>query len=498
MMRRLSLAALDQLPDDVVRPCYEIASQKIGIVHLGIGAFHRAHQAVYVDTRLGAGERDWAILGVSLRSAETRDALQPQDGLYTVLARSGNEVCPRVIGSVRELLVAPENFGTLLDRMSEPNVRIVSLTVTEKGYCHDPATGELDEDHPDIVHDLSAPLAPKSVPGLLVEALRRRRDNRIAPFTVLCCDNLPSNGRTVRRVVTRFAELRDPEICRYIADEVAFPSTMVDRIVPATTDADRILVSERLGVADNWPVSTEPFSQWVIEDRFPTGRPRFELAGAVLVADVEPYEAMKLRLLNGSHSTLAYLGYLAGYETVADVMAVPAFARFVRDLMDEEITPTLHLPPDVDLEAYKDSLIERFHNTALHHRTWQIAMDGSQKLPQRLLGTARDRIRVGASIERIALAVAGWMRYVTGTDERGAAIDVRDPLASRLRALADAAGPDASRLVPALLGVREIFGEDLPAEPRFIMPVRNALAALFTNGAAYAIRQMADPVGASS
>ncbi len=488
---RLSLATLDRLPPDVARPRYDVASQKLGIVHLGIGAFNRAHQAVYVDDRLAAGERDWAILGASLRSPDTRDALAPQDGLYTVLVRSGEADRPRVIGSVRHLLVAPENPDALLAAMSDPNVRVVSLTVTEKGYCHDPASGELREDHPDIIRDLANPNRPLSAPALLVEALRRRREAGVPPFTVLCCDNLPANGKTVRRVVTRFAQLRDPDLGRFVGNEVAFPSTMVDRIVPATTDADRALVTERLGLTDAWPVSTEPFSQWVIEDNFPAGRPRLEEAGAQLVADVAPYETMKLRLLNGAHSTLAYLGYLAGHETISDAMAQPAFARLARGLMDAEVTPTLSVPPGGDLAGYKNQLLSRFENTALRHRTWQIAMDGSQKLPQRLLNTARDRLREGAPIDRIALGVAGWMRYVVGNDEKGQAIDVRDPLADRLRALADAAGPDAARLTPALLGVREVFGDDLPGEPRFVAAVRDALDQLFTKGAARAVEDVA-------
>ncbi|MDX6806197.1 mannitol dehydrogenase family protein [Terrihabitans rhizophilus] len=496
MTAHLSRQTLPNLPPDVQQPGYDIAAQKIGIVHLGIGAFHRAHQAVYVDDRMAAGERDWAILGVSLRSPDTRDALEPQDGLYTVLVRGGEGVQPRVIGSVQGVLVAPEDPEAVLRAMVDPAVRIVSLTVTEKGYCHDPATGTLRENHPDIVHDLEVPLTPRSAPGLLVEALRRRRANGTVPFTVLCCDNLPSNGRTVRRVVVRLAELLDADLAAHIAADVAFPATMVDRIVPATTAADRDFITERLGVDDAWPVSTEPFSQWVIEDSFPTGRPRFELAGAELVTEVEPYEAMKLRLLNGSHSTLAYLGYLAGHETIADTMADPAFARLVRGLMDEEVTPTLQVPPGADLAGYKASLIARFENTALRHRTWQIAMDGSQKLPQRLLGTARERLAAGGSIARIALGVAAWMRYVTGVDENGAGIDVRDPLGERLRAIADAAGPDAARLAPALLGVREIFGEDLPNEPRFTRPVEEALASLFARGSAATVEAVASGTGA--
>lgn len=481
-MSRLSQRSLASLPGDVARPTYDRAAQKVGIVHLGIGAFHRAHQAVYVDDRLAAGERDWAICGASLRSPDTRDALDAQDGLYTLAVRSGEGERLRVIGAVRRLFVAPPAPEALVAAMCDPAVRIVSLTVTEKGYCHDPATGTLKENHPDIVSDLRHPRAPKTAPGFLVEALRRRRAAGVMPFTVLCCDNLPANGRTVRRVVSRFAELVDPDLGRFVADAVAFPSTMVDRIVPATTDADRAGIAARLGVEDAWPVMTEPFTQWVIEDLFGNGRPRFEDSGATLVHDVAPFELMKLRLLNGSHSTLAYLGYLGGYETVSDVMADADFARLVAALMDEEITPTLAVPPGADLAGYKRQLLERFRNPALKHRTWQIAMDGSQKLPQRLLGTIRDRLKAGAPFPRLALGVAAWMRYVTGIDERGQPIDVRDPLAPRLRGLADEAGPDAERLASALLAVREVFG-DLGNDPRFAAVVTEALRALFAVGA---------------
>lgn len=485
---RLSAASLGQRAPGVAAPAYDRA-QRTGIVHLGIGAFHRAHQAVFVDERLAAGERDWAILGASLRSAETRDALAPQDGLYTLVERDGEGERVRIIGAVTGLMVAPEAPALLIEAMSDPLVRIVSLTVTEKGYCHDPATGDLREDHPDIRHDLARPGLPRSAPGFLVEALARRRAAGIAPFTVLCCDNLPANGRLARRVVSRLAGLRDVSLGDFVASEVAFPCTMVDRIVPATTSADRVAVAARLGLDDSWPVVTEPFRQWVIEDNFPMGRPAFEAAGAELVADAAPYEAMKLRLLNGAHSSLAYLGSLAGHETVAQAIAAPGFAAFIRGLMDEEVTPTLDVPARTDLGAYKSALLRRFANPALHHRTWQIAMDGSQKIPQRLLATIRARLAAGAPISRLALALAAWMRFVTGTDEQGRAIDVRDPLAGRLRALCDAAGPVPEALVPALLGVRDIFDADLAADPRLVRAVREALTTLYQSGAARAVVQ---------
>ena len=482
MSKRLSEATLADLPAAVARPRYDRHEVTTGIVHLGVGAFHRAHQAVYVDDILAQDPR-WGIVAASLRSPDTYDALEPQNGLYTLSVRSGEGEQLRVIGSIQRVIVAPQAVEDLLRVMADPRTRIVSLTVTEKGYCHDPATGTLNESHPDVVHDLQNPHLPRSAPGFILEALRRRRIARVPPFTVLTCDNLPSNGRTVKRVLTRFAELFDPAFGRFVADEVSCPSTMVDRIVPATSDEDRRRLREELGMSDAWPVVTERFTQWVIEDRFPQGRPAWEKAGAEFVTDVEPYEHMKLRLLNGSHSTLAYLGYLAGYETVADTMADPAFERLTAGLMDEEVTPTLHMPAGADLAAYKRALVERFKNPALRHRTWQIAMDGSQKLPQRLLGTVRDRLREDAPIKRLALGVAAWMRYVTGIDENGSPIDVRDPMAARLRETADRADGDPARLAGELFGLREIFGDDLPHDARFTRPVINALARLYAQGA---------------
>jgi len=482
MSKRLSEATLADLLAAVARPRYDRHEVTTGIVHLGVGAFHRAHQAVYVDDILAQDPR-WGIVAASLRSPDTYDALEPQNGLYTLSVRSGEGEQLRVIGSIQRVIVAPQAVEDLLRVMADPRTRIVSLTVTEKGYCHDPATGTLNESHPDVVHDLQNPHLPRSAPGFILEALRRRRIARVPPFTVLTCDNLPSNGRTVKRVLTRFAELFDPAFGRFVADEVSCPSTMVDRIVPATSDEDRRRLREELGMSDAWPVVTERFTQWVIEDRFPQGRPAWEKAGAEFVTDVEPYEHMKLRLLNGSHSTLAYLGYLAGYETVADTMADPAFERLIVRLMDEEVTPTLHMPAGADLAAYKRALVERFKNPALRHRTWQIAMDGSQKLPQRLLGTVRDRLREDAPIKRLALGVAAWMRYVTGIDENGSPIDVRDPMAARLRETADRADGDPARLAGELFGLREIFGDDLPHDARFTRPVINALARLYAQGA---------------
>jgi fructuronate reductase len=488
MPARLSYSTLNELKADIARPGYDRSRVSPGIVHLGIGAFHRAHMAAYVDSLLGMAP-EWGIVGASLRRPDTKEALAPQDGFYTLAVRDASGTACRVIGSVIGLLDAHKERDRLLGLMAAPQIRIVSLTVTEKGYCHDPATGKLDERHPDIVHDLANPLAPVSAPGLIVAALEQRWLNGVPAFAVMSCDNLPANGQTVQRIVTRFAELRSAQLGQHVRNHVAFPSTMVDRIVPATTDADRREITERLGVEDAWPVVTEPFTQWVIEDKFPAGRPPFERVGVQIVAKVEPFERMKLRMLNGSHSTLAYLGYLAGHQYVAEVMQSPDFVRLIHGLMTEEVMPTLNMP-GTDLGKYRDDLLARFANPALRHKTWQIAMDGSQKLPQRLLGTIRDRLAKRQPIDRLALGVAAWMRYVTAIDEKGEAIDVKDPLANKMRAIADGARQDAVRLVVGLLTLGEVFGRDLPQNEVFREAVTGHLKSLFENGSAATVAAM--------
>jgi fructuronate reductase len=476
---RLGAGRLAELPAGVARPRYDRAALKTGIVHLGIGAFHRAHQAFYTEAVLNAGDLRWGISAASLRSADTAEALNPQDGLYTLAVRGECEALS-VIGAVREVLVAPADPAALLKRLADPGVAVVTLTVTEKGYCHDPASGDLDESHPGIRRDLAQPERPETAIGFLAAGIAARRAAGAKPFTVLCCDNLPSNGRTVHRILSQFAALRSPDLGRFVAGEIACPSTMVDRIVPATTDADRAAISAALGLEDAWPVVTEPFTQWVIED-FTGARPAWENAGAELVADVAPFEKMKLRLLNGSHSAIAYLGSLMGVETVADAMAVDELAGFAAGLMDDAAA-TLDMPA-ATVAAYKASLLERFRNRALRHLTIQIAMDGSQKLPQRILGPLRERLAKDLPVDRHALVVAAWMRFLTGRDEAGRPLAVRDPLAAELTALADRAGADAERLVAALVGVRAIFGDDLPRDPRFRDAVTKALAALLAKGA---------------
>ncbi|HYS48446.1 MAG TPA: mannitol dehydrogenase family protein [Xanthobacteraceae bacterium] len=485
---RLSLARLRDLPAAIVRPAYDVRKVACGILHLGIGAFHRAHQAFYTDTALADGGA-WGIIGASLRGAGVRDRLAPQGCLYTLVEKGAAGARYRIIGAVREVVFATDDPRRLPALIADPRMRIVSLTVTEKGYCHDPASGRLNPTHPDIVHDLAHPDQPSSAIGILAAGLRRRFRQGGAPLTLLSCDNLPENGRTLARIVLEFAARLDREAARFIEREVAFPCTMVDRIVPAATDALIAETSAALGVADAAPVQCEPFSQWVIEDRFAAGRPAWERAGAELVADVAPYEEMKLRLLNGSHSMLAYLGFLGGFEYIWQVMREPDYVALMRNMM-QEVQPRLALDGRYDLAAYQQTLVERFSNPALLHRCYQIAMDGSQKLPQRLLGTIRANLAAGLPIRRLALAVAAWMRYVAGVDEEGKRIVVQDPLADTL-ARAAAAGGDARAMVDNLLAVRAVFGDDLPQSATFRDDVGGALAALLAEGARATVRRYA-------
>jgi fructuronate reductase len=441
---RLSLSTLARVPA-VMRPRLDPAELEIGIVHLGIGAFHRAHQAVFTE---GAGD-GWGIYGVSERSRTVIDQLAPQDGLYTVLVRSAAGVDARVVGAVRELRFADAS------RIADPAVRVVTVTVTEKGYRHDPATGRLRLDDEGIRADLAGG-PPRTVVGQLVRGLAARRAADASPIAVVCCDNLAHNGRTLASLVGEFvAALRDEPLAGWIASQVSFPSTVVDRIVPATTPEDRAEARRLIGLDDLGTVVTEPFKQWVIEDDFPGGRPAWEKAGALLTADVTPYELIKLRMLNGAHSALAYLGVLAGHETIADAMG--PFADVARRLMSDDVLPTLKVPDGFDIAAYQQQLLDRFANPALRHRTVQVAMDGSQKLPQRLLATVRARRAAGAQPRWAALAVAAWMRWICVAPE------LDDPMAGRLRTAVVGASPE--QVVDRLLAIREIFGDDLRDDP---------------------------------
>ncbi|WP_286192540.1 mannitol dehydrogenase family protein [Stappia sp. BW2] len=460
---------------------------KAGIVHLGLGAFFRAFGAIYIEEAMkasgSAGGDNWGIIGVSLQSPRMHDQLAPQDFVYTAQELGPEDETLRQVEIIRDVLVARENPEAVLAAMADPAIRIVTLTVTEKGYCHDPATGRLNATHPDIAHDLKA-AQPVSAPGYLVRALARRKAAGVPPFTVLTCDNLPDNGRLVRRIVLDLAERLDPDLATWIEAEGRFPATMVDRIVPATKPEDVEALARKTGRYDAAPVMHEPFRQWVVEDDFvpaygTDARPDLGAVGVELVDSVTVFEHMKLRMLNGTHSALAYLGYLAGHETIAETVADPLFARFVKGLWRREIIPSLEAPPGTDLEDYADALFARYANPGIRHRTWQIAMDGSQKLPQRILGTVHDNLASGRSCPGLCLAIAAWMIYVGGTDLGGKPIDVRDPLSDRLKSLVRDGDGDAGK-VDALLGVTEIFDAKLAAALR--PSITSAYAALKADG----------------
>ena len=474
------------LPASVQLPQYDRQQLRSRIVHFGFGAFHRAHQALLTNRVLNQHGGDWGICEISLFSGDVlMSQLRQQDHLFTVMEKSAAGNQPIIIGAVNECLNAKlDSLAAIIEKFCEPQVAIVSLTITEKGYCIDPATGHLDITQPRIVHDLASPGEPHSAPGILVEALYRRRERGLPAFTVLSCDNIPDNGHVVKNAVLDMAARRSTELAKWIAEHVSFPGTMVDRIVPAATEASLAEITRELGVEDPCAISCEPFIQWVIEDNFVAGRPDWGSAGAQLVDDVLPWEEMKLRMLNGSHSFLAYLGYLAGYAHISDCMQDESYRRAARHLMMTEQAPTLGIT-GVDLSAYADSLIERFSNPALQHRTWQIAMDGSQKLPQRLLDGIRIHLRDGHRWPLLALGVAAWMRYVSGVDDAGNAIDIRDPLAEKIQALVKNSNDD--NRVATLLTLQEIFGNDLPANPQFVQAVSLAWQNLAQQGARQAL-----------
>lgn len=488
-MNRLNKNLLSQLPKDVALPTYEREKLVAGIVHLGIGAFHRAHQAFYTEAVLNQFGGDWGIIGSSLRSASVRDQLVPQNCLYTLVERSGEGEKLQVIGAVTDTLVGPENPAALVATIAQPTIKIVSLTVTEKGYCHDPATGNLNETHPDIIHDLQHLEAPVSAIGFIVAALKQRFEKNQKAFTALSCDNLPNNGEVLEKVVLQFAQKISPALADWIKANATFPSTMIDRIVPATTDDDRRDIENRLGARDEGMVVCEPFSQWVVEDKFADGRPEWEKVGVLLVKDVRVFEKIKLRLLNGAHSTMAYTGYLSGFQYISEVMEQPAFVKLVTTYMAREAGETVAAPAGFDIEAYKQQLRDRFSNKALKHRTWQIAMDGSQKLPQRLLETLREQLKGNGNIDILCLGVAAWIRYVSGVDEQGQAIEVSDPLAKELRAACDANQGNPAGMVKAVVSIPKVFGTDLIDEPRFIQTTTQWLERFYSKGVLASIQE---------
>jgi mannitol 2-dehydrogenase len=463
-------------------PRYDRRRVGQSILHIGVGGFHRAHQTVYTEDLFHQGEDlSWGYCGLGLleQDVRMRDVMRAQDCLYTLVERGMEGDTARVVGSIVNYLFAPDNRETVLEKMASPDTKIVSMTITEGGYYVQSGTGEFDPQHPDIRRDLAHPHEPHCSFGFLLEALERRRQRGLAPFTVLSCDNIQGNGDVTRKVLKAFAELRDPKLANWLTANCAFPNSMVDRITPATTDENRALVRDKFGIDDGWPVMTESFKQWVIEDRFVQGRPAWEKVGAQMTADVMPYEKMKLRLLNASHQALCYIGMLFGLEFAHQTMEDLDITKLVELMMDREVTPILPEVPGVDLAEYKRTLVQRFANPAIRDQLSRIGIYGSSGMPKFVLPSIQEQLQRGGPIELLCFTVACWFRYLNGQDEQGREIVMKDPMAARLRELAQAGGKDPGRL----LALREIFSEELTNSPRFVNHVKDMLGSFYERGA---------------
>lgn len=459
-MTALSSNTLANIPPDVARPAYNRSAVSAGIVHFGVGAFHRSHEAMFVDRVLALGHSEWGIVGVGTLPGDRAmlAALQPQDSLYTLVTTSPEgKASARIIGSIIEYLYAPDDPASVLARLSDPATRIVSLTITEGGYGVNDATGVFEPQDEATLADLDglpAGAAPRSPLGFIAEGLRARRDAGRVPFTVMSCDNIQGNGGVARTAILGFTARIDPELARWIASDVSFPNSMVDRITPVTTDQARASVAERFGVEDRWPVLSESFEQWVLEDSFSDGRPPFERVGVQLVDDVEPYEAMKLRLLNASHQVMSYLGLLAGETYVHDVCKDELFSAFLLDYMEREAQPTLASVPGVDLEDYCQELMRRFGSVAIKDTLARQIVDGSERIPKFLLPVVREQLRMNGPIDRSALALAAWSRFIEGTADGGTALE---PVDRRLTELRGAVSGEASS-PGSFLDMASVFG----------------------------------------
>ena len=493
-MPQLSAASLPSLAGRVPVPTYDRSSVRVGIVHLGVGGFHRAHQAMYLDRLMERGlALDWGICGVGVLAADARmrDAMAAQDCLYTLLLKHPDGTRePRVVGSIVEYLLAPDDPEAVVERMADPAVRIVSLTVTEGGYNIHAVTGEFDLNHPDVVSDLEPDAVCRTTFGLVTTALARRRERGVEPFTVVSCDNIQGNGEVAHRAFTAFARARDPELGAWVEREVRFPNSMVDRITPQTTDADREEVARLTGLEDAWPVVCEPFTQWVLEDSFGAGRPPLEEAGVQVVGDVGPYELMKLRQLNASHQALCYFGRLAGYRLVHEVCQDPLFREFLLGYMREEGEPTLQPVPGIDLGEYQEELIRRFSNAEVRDTVARLCAESSDRIPKWLLPVVRAQLASGGELRRSAAVVASWARYAEGVDEQGEPIEVVDRLREPLMAAAARHGEDPL----AFLRDRSLFGH-LVDEPRFVEPYTWALDSLHRVGARATLEALRDGAG---
>lgn len=478
----LNNANLHRFSSPIRTPKYARTRQTHNIiVHIGVGGFHRAHQAVYLDDLRHTGAADWSLCGVCLLPHDQKmyDTMTRQDCLYTVIeqSRAGNHA--RIIGSMTDILFAPDNPQAVIETMASPECRIVSLTITEGGYYVNSATGAFEANHPDIQHDLAHPDAPKCVFGFLAVALDLRRQRGLMPFTLMSCDNIQSNGEVLKKMFLAFVNLRDPELARWIAEKAAFPNSMVDRITPATTDGHRAMTQTSFGIDDGWPVVTEPFKQWVIEDHFCNGRPAWETVGAQMTHDVLPYEKMKIRLLNASHQALCYIGMLVGHRYVHQTMEDARIRHLIEIMMDDEATPTLSAVPGVDLTDYKKTLIERFANPAINDQLARIGSIGSASLPKFIFPILFDQLARQGKITMCAFTIASWFRYLTGVDDQGNAMPFSDPMGAKICPLAKQGGADPA----ALLAVHDIFGDELPRSQAFVDEVRRALRSFYEHGA---------------
>jgi mannitol 2-dehydrogenase len=472
-------------PDQPSRadPCpYDRSRVTAGIVHFGVGGFHRSHQAVYVDRLLRSGEGfEWGICGIGVLPSDQRmrDVLRDQDHLYTLMVRHPDGLEEAVvIGSIVNYLYAPDDPEAVITKLADPATKIVSLTITEGGYNIHRVTGKFDTTNPAFVAEVSSGGPPSSAFGLITAGLARRREAGVEPFTICSCDNIPGNGDIARSAFASYARMVDPGLGDWVESQVAFPNSMVDRITPATTPADVEHLREAFSVADAWPVVCEPFEQWALEDKFPTGRPAYENVGVQMVADVEPYELMKLRLLNAGHQALGYFGYLLGHRLVHDAAQDPPLARFVRRYMDEEGTPTLHPVPGIDLEQYKDTLMERFSNAYVRDQVQRLCLEASDRIPKFVLPVVFDQLAANRSVRLCAAIVASCARYCEGVDEAGEPIEINDNIADELRRRAANLRNDPLEF----LRNRDLFG-DLVDEPRFVGPYQAVLDTLHAKGA---------------
>ncbi|MDU0354633.1 mannitol dehydrogenase family protein [Paraglaciecola aquimarina] len=477
---QLNQSTLANLPNHVDIPKYDRSQLKAGIVHIGVGGFHRAHQAMYVNELLKTlGSEQWAICGIGLleNNRGLRDILQKQDYLYSLVVRHPNgKIDNKVIGSMIDFIFAPDNKQTVIDKLAHTDTKIVSLTITEGGYNLHPITGELDLDNSDIIHDIANPNDPITAYGYIAAALKVRKEQSLAAFTVQSCDNIQHNGAVTRKMLLTFTQQQDPELSKWIAEHVQFPNAMVDRITPVTTKADIEYVTENYGVSDEWPITCESFAQWVIEDNFSQGRPNWDAVGAQFVTDVTPFEKMKIRLLNAGHSVLGILGSIHGYSTIDETVTDKDFAEYLRAFMDDEVTPVLDTLDGIDLDQYKDTLIERFSNPNIKDGLARICSETSAKLPKFLLATINENLATGNDCSLATLVVATWCLYSDKqVNQNQQALDIQDAMQHELAEYAQKTATDKF----AFIQLKSLFG-DLSEQPAFNQLYEKSIDALYT------------------